>query len=79
MRDLNARLHKLERAIRPSRHRTVRHFAIEGPKDLPREAAVTFLRACGHELHDDEDAIIRVMIAAGRDLPLKDITAECYR
>jgi hypothetical protein len=79
MRDLNARLRKLESAIRPPRHRKIRHFAIEGPKDLPRDAAVAFLRECGHELHDDEDAIIRIMIAPGYDLPLKDITARCYR
>lgn len=77
--NLSKRLAKLEKAIRPPRHRAVRHFAIEGPKGLPRDAAVAFLRECGHELRDDEDAIIRIMIAAGQDLPLKDITAECYR
>ncbi|WP_267360814.1 MULTISPECIES: hypothetical protein [unclassified Methylobacterium] len=75
---MNTRLRKLESTIRPQQHRTVRHFAIEGPKDLPRDAAVAFLRECGHEIRNDEDAIIRIMIAAGRDLPLKDITAECY-
>ncbi|MCJ2052796.1 hypothetical protein [Methylobacterium sp. J-070] len=69
----------METTIRPPQHRTVRHFAMEGPKDLPRDAAVAFLRECGHEIRDNEDAIIRIMIAAGRDLPLKDITAECYR
>ena len=79
MRDLNARLQKLESAIRPSQHRTVRHFAIEGPRDLPRDAAVAFLRECGHDIRDEDLNIIRIMVAPGRDLPLKDITAECYR
>ncbi|MCJ2137287.1 hypothetical protein MKK69_25120 [Methylobacterium sp. J-026] len=76
---MNARLQKLERAIRPPRHRTQRHFAIEGPKDLPRDAAVAFLRECGHDIRDDEGAIIRIMVAPGRDLPLKDITDRCGR
>ena len=79
MRDLNARLRKLESAIRPPQHRTVRHFAVEGPKDLPDGAAATFLRECGHDLRDEDLNIIRIMVAPGRDLPLKDITAECYR
>ena len=79
MRDLNARLRKLESAIRPPQHRKVRHFAIEGPRDLPEGAATAFLREFGHDIRDEDLNIFRVMVAAGRDLPLKDITAECYR
>lgn len=79
MRDLNARLQKLEIAIRPLPHRTVRHFAIEGPKEFPDEAAAVFLRECGYKLRDEDLNIIRIMVAPGRDLPLRDITAECYR
>ncbi|MCJ2136437.1 hypothetical protein MKK69_20680 [Methylobacterium sp. J-026] len=76
---LSKRLAKLESAICPPQHRTVRHFAIKGPKGLPRDAAVAFLRECGHDIRDDECAIIRVMVAPGYDLPLKDITDRCGR
>lgn len=79
MRDLNARLRKLESAIRPPQRRTVRKFAVEGPKNLLEGAAEAFLRECGHNLRDDDLNIIRIMVAPGRDLPLKDITADCYR
>ncbi|QEE37610.1 MULTISPECIES: hypothetical protein [unclassified Methylobacterium] len=76
---MNARLQKLESAIRPLRHRKVRQFAIEGPKGLPPGAAEAFLRECGHDLKDEDHNIVRIMVAADRDLPLKDITTECYR
>jgi hypothetical protein len=83
MRDLNARLQKLERAIRPQQHRKVRRFAIEGPKGLPVEAAEAFLRECGHDLRDEDHNIIRIIVGAENgqpiDLPLKDITARCGR
>lgn len=79
MRDLNARLRKLESAIRPPQRRTVRKFAVEGPKNLPEGAAEAFLRECGHDLNDADLNIIRVVIAPGDDLPLRDVTAECSR
>ena len=79
MRDLNARLRKLESAVRPPQHRKVRQFAIQGPKNLPEGAAEAFLRECGHDLKAEDHNIIRIMIAADRDLPLKDITARCCR
>ncbi|MCJ2087134.1 hypothetical protein MKK88_14230 [Methylobacterium sp. E-005] len=83
MRDLNARLQKLERAIRPPQQRKVRQFVIEGPKGLQVEAAEAFLRKCGHDLRDEDHNIIRIIIGAenGRpvDLRLKDITARYSR
>lgn len=79
MRDVNARLRKLENAIRPPQRRTVRKFAVEGPKNLPDGAAEAFLRECGHDLNAADLNIIRVVIAPGDDLPLRDVTAECYR
>lgn len=79
MRDLNARLRKLENASRPPQRRAVRKFVVEGPKNLPAGAAEAFLRECGHDLKDEDLNIIRVVIAPGPDLPLRDVTAECYR
>ncbi|MGE8128952.1 hypothetical protein ACQKQD_18425 [Methylobacterium sp. NPDC080182] len=76
---MNARLRRLETAIRPPRHRTVRRFAIEGPKNLPEGAAEAFLRECGHDLKDEDLNIIRVVIAPGPDLALRDVTAEVCR
>jgi hypothetical protein len=77
--DLSARLRKLEKAIRPPRRRMVVLWAIEGPRHLSDVAAAVFLRECGHNLRDEDHNIIRVMVATHRDLPLKDITAECCR
>lgn len=79
MRDLRKRVAKLESAIRTPEHRKVRQFAIEGPKNLPEGAAEAFLRECGHDILDEDRNIIRVMVSAHRDLPLRDITPRCGR
>lgn len=76
---LSKRLTKLEAETACPQHRKVVLWAIEGPKDLPEGASIAFLRQCGHDVRDEDLNIIRVMIAADRDLPLRDITAECRR
>ncbi|TXM96797.1 hypothetical protein FV242_33030 [Methylobacterium sp. WL64] len=77
--DLDRRLLKLESATLGPQYRKVVCWAIEGPKDLPEGAAAAFLRECGHDLRDEDHNIIRIMVAADRDLPLKDITARGCR
>lgn len=74
--DLNRRLAKIESETFDPQHRKVRLFAIEGPANLPEGASIAFLRECGHDIRDEDLNIVRIMVAADRDLPLKDITAE---
>ena len=72
--DLARRLRKLEGENRSPRHRPVRVYAMEGPKNLPPGAAEAFLRECGHAFDAGHHNIIRIMVAADRDLPMKDLT-----
>lgn len=72
--DLARRLRKLEGENRSPRHRPVRVYAMEGPKNLPPGAAEAFLRGYGHAFDADHHNIIRIMVAADRDLPMKDLT-----
>lgn len=72
--DLARRLRKLEGETRSPRHLPVRVYAMEGPKNLPPGAAEAFLRGCGHAFDADHHNIIRIMVAADRDLPMKDLT-----
>ena len=76
---LSKRLARLETETSGPQHRKVVLWAIEGPKDLPQGAAEAFLSECGHDLRPEDHNIIRIMVAAGRDRPLKDITARCRR
>lgn len=79
MQNLFTRLIKLESAARVPKHPRVRSFAIEGPKDLPEGASVAFLRSCGYDVRDEDLNIVRVFVAADRDLPLRDVTRACGR
>ena len=72
--DLNRRLAKLEDAAVGAKHHKMRLFAIEGPSDLPDDAAATFLRDQGREVQDED--FILVFIDADRDSTLKDVTAK---
>lgn len=79
MTTIRRRLEQLEAAA-PQAPRQVRRFMIQGPQGMPCGDAVAFLRACGHEIRDQDLNIIRCVIGAedGRpvDLPLEDLTAH---
>lgn len=73
--NLTTRLAKLESITFSAHHSVVQQFAIEGPADLPDEAASAFLKECGHEVRDKD--FVLVFIGVDQDLPLKDVTASC--
>ncbi len=84
MRDLGARIRKLEAAtFRVGGGLVVRQFAVQGPVDLSEADAIAFLREQGHEIQDTNLNIVRLVIGAedGRpvDLPLADLTARHFR
>ncbi|MCJ2036427.1 hypothetical protein [Methylobacterium sp. J-068] len=81
MQDLNKRLTKLEVANAPPRPpQSVRRFMIEAPASTSGVEAVAFLRACGHEVRDEDLNIIRHVIGAENgkpvELSLRDRTFE---
>lgn len=81
--DLQKRIAKLESAALVPQHQKAVFWAIQGPHNLPHDAAVAFLRECGHDVRDEDRNYIRVMVGAedGRpvDLPLKDLNGEHAR
>lgn len=78
---LIARVKRLEdAAVMPSEGRHLA-FTIEGPRQMPEGAAVTFLRSCGHAIHDEDSVFIIEIPGRGErghlyDLPLRDLTPE---
>ena len=79
MQNLHSRLAKLEGAVRGPKFRPVRLYAMEGPANLPPGASEAFLRECGHTFDPDHHNLVQVFVAAGRDLPMKDLTHKYGR
>lgn len=75
MNPLAKRLEKLEAAAFRGSAVTVRRFVIDGPA-VSHDEASDFLRSCGHEIHDDDMTIIRVVVSPDRVAPsnLCDLT-----
>lgn len=76
MQTLSKRLERLEATAFRGPAREARRFIIEGPAVLPEEASIAFLRACGHNIRDEDLNVVRLVISAdpGEPLPLHDLT-----
>ena len=72
------RLARLEAATAPptaGKHLT---FRVEAPRGMPVSEIITFLRGCGHAIHEDDIVLVMNVAAHERDgrAPLRDLSPE---
>ena len=72
------RLNRLEAAAAlPSQGKHLA-FRVEAPRGMPVSEIVTFLRGCGHAIHEDDSVLVMNLAAHGPDgcAPLRDLSLD---